>query len=111
MNIFNVHFLLFRGWSSCGASCMDNFASLVTQCPSGFCLCDTTTPLQSPLWVFMKSEETMTNVSKWSIIFIISNVLKVNSVLIFVISMYLLLRLYEGSMGIYANMIDDFIGV
>jgi hypothetical protein len=38
-------------------------------------------------------------------------VLKVNSVLIFVISMYLLLRLYEGSMGIYANMIDDFIGV
>ena len=38
---------------------MDNLASLVTQYPSGFCFCDTTTPLQSPLWVFMKSDATM----------------------------------------------------
>ena len=80
---------------------MDNFASLVTQYPSAFCFCDTTAPLQSPLWVFTKSAATMTNVSNWSTIFTISNVLKVNSPPICVISIYSPFHLYEGCRQVY----------
>ena len=56
---------------------MDNFACLVIQYPSGFCVVDTTAPLQSPICVLINCDVTMNNVSRWQIILMISNVLKV----------------------------------
>ena len=77
--VFFLHF--FEYWSSCaiswGVSCMDNFACLVIQYPSGFCVVDTTAPLQSPICVLINCDVTMNNVIRWQIILIISNVLKV----------------------------------
>ena len=55
---------------------MDNFACLVIQYPSGFCVVDTTAPLQSPICVLINCDVTMNKVSRWQIILMISNVLK-----------------------------------
>ena len=57
---------------------MDNFACLVIQYPSGFCVVDTTAPLQSPICVLINCDVTMNKVSRWQIILMISNVLKVS---------------------------------